>query len=102
MSALPDALGWTLLLMSMSGTALMLRSLSRRLGEALKMRKYYLLYDASIAIFAGSAAWILLSHSRGGWAVAPRLLFLAGSALMVGVTARYWGWIVPEMLKAIK
>lgn len=77
----------------------MLRALSRRLGEALHMKKYYFLYDASMVMLAASTALMLLSYPVGSWALPARLLFLAGGALMVGVTIRYWGWIIPEILK---
>ena len=102
MNIFPDALNWTLLFFSLSGMAFMLRSMSRKLGDALKVKKYYLLYDVSIVLFAISAAGILLSYSDGIGPVVFRLLFLAAALLMVGATVRYWGWIVPEMLKANK
>jgi hypothetical protein len=96
-----DTLNWVFLFISLSGMALMLRALSMRLGEALRMKKYYFLYDFSVAIFAVSAAIILLNPD-GPWPLGARLLFLLGTALMVGVTVRYWGWILPEILKHSK
>lgn len=101
MSPFLDTLNWILLFMGLSGMALMLRSLSRRLGDALHMKKYYYLYDASVAIFAASAAIILLGP-EGPWSLGARLLFLLGAVLMVGATIRYWGWIIPEILKHSK
>jgi hypothetical protein len=87
--------------MALSGMALLLRSLGRRLGEALRLKKYYYLYDASVAIFAVSAAIILLAPG-GPWPLLARLLFLLGAVLAVGATARYWAWILPEILKGSK
>jgi hypothetical protein len=78
--------------------ALLLRSLSRRLGEALHMSKYYFLYDASVAVLVVSTAVMLL----GRWSYGAGLLFLLGAILIVGVTVRYWGWILPEILKNSK
>lgn len=78
--------------------ALLLRSLSRRLGEALHMRKYYFLYDASVAVLAVSTAVMLLGRGSPG----AGLLFLFGAILIVGVTVRYWGWILPEIFKRSK
>ncbi len=101
MNALLDVLNWLLLFMALSGMALLLRSLSRRLGDALHMKKYYRLYDASVAIFAVSAAAILLGPG-GPWTLGARLLFLLGALLAVGTTIRYWGWIFPEILKHSK
>lgn len=63
------------------------------------MKKYYFLYDASMVMLAASTALMLLSYPVGAWALPAKLLFLVGGALMVGVTIRYWGWIIPEILK---
>ncbi len=101
MNGLLDTLNWAFLFMSLSGIALMLRALSRRLGEALHLKKYYHLYDASVAIFAVSVAVILLVPD-GPWPLLARLLFLLGALLAVGATARYWAWILPEILKGSK
>ncbi len=101
MSPFLDTLNWVFLFISLSGMALMLRALSKRLGDALHMKKYYFLYDVSVAVFAASAAAILLGLDRP-WPPGARLLFLLGAALMVGVTVRYWGWILPEILKHSK
>jgi hypothetical protein len=96
MSSAAEFLNWSSLFISLSGMALLLRALSRRLGEALHMKKYYLLYDVSIAILAVSLALILSGLFDG---LPSRLLFLSGAVLSVAVTARYWWWIVPEILK---
>ncbi len=101
MNALLDSLNWTFLFMGLTGMALMLRALSRRLGDALHMKKYYRLYDVSVAIFAVSAAAILLGPG-GPWPLGARLLFLLGALLAVGATVRYWGWILPEIIKHSK
>jgi hypothetical protein len=98
-NSFPDGLNWALLFFSLSGMALMLRSLSRKLGEALHMKKYYRLFMLSILFFMASAAWLLMNGPDDLW---PGLLFLVGAMLMVGVTVRYWGWIVPEMLRPNK
>jgi hypothetical protein len=92
-----DIINWALLFFSLSGMALMLRALSRRLGEALHMRKYYYLYDASILIFAASVALEFL-----GKEMPARWIFLGGAVLMLGTTLRYWGWIFPEIFKTSK
>jgi hypothetical protein len=91
-----DIVNWALLFLSLAGIALMLRALSRRLGEAMRMRKYYYLYDASILLFVASAALEFLGQ---GWA---RWIFLGGAVLMLGTTLRYWGWIFPEIFKTSK
>ncbi len=102
MNVIPDALNWTLLFFSLSGMAFMLRSMSRKLGEALRVKKYYTLYTVSILLFAISTVGILFSYSGGPLVYAFKFLFLAGALIMVCTTVRYWGWIVPEMFKANK
>lgn len=101
MSPFLDILNWISLFMALSGMTLMLRALSRRLGDALHMKKYYRLYDASVAIMAASSAAILLGPD-GPWSLGARLLFLLGALLAVGATIYYWGWILPEILKHSK
>jgi hypothetical protein len=90
-------LNWVALFVALSAMALMLRALSRKLGDALHMKRYYLLYDASVAVLAISLASILLDYP--GTTLPSRLLFVAGAVLMAGITVRYWGWIIPEILK---
>ncbi|AFC99995.1 hypothetical protein Mtc_1242 [Methanocella conradii HZ254] len=96
MSGVLEFLNWASLFVALSGMALLLRALSRRLGEALRMKKYYLLYDASIALMALSLILIISGLFSG---LLSRLLFLSGAVLMVGTTMRYWWWIVPEIFK---
>jgi len=55
-NALPDMLNWVLLFMTLSAMAVMLRELSRRLGDALRTKKYYFLYDGGVAVLAVSVA----------------------------------------------
>ncbi len=102
MNAFPDVLNWVLLFITLSATALMLRALSRRLGEALHMKKYYFLYDASVIVLIAALALILLSYPEGALSLPGRSLFLAGTLLMAGTTGRYWGWIIPEIFKRSK
>ncbi len=97
-----DMINWALLFITLSAVAFMLRALSRKLGDALHMKKYYYLYDASVAVFAIALAMMLLSYPEGAWSLPGRILFLAGAVLMSAITARYWGWIIPEILKPSK
>jgi len=76
-NALPDMLNWVLLFMTLSAMAVMLRELSRRLGDALRTKKYYFLYDGGVAVLAVSVALMLLSYPEGPWSLAARLLFWA-------------------------
>ena len=99
MNAFLDLANWLLLFITLSAMAVMLRKLSRRLGDALRTKKYYFIYDLSVAILAVALALMLLSGPEGPWALASRALFFGGAALMAGTTARYWGWIIPEILK---
>jgi ABC-type sugar transport system permease subunit len=97
-----DALNWAILLVTLTGMALLLRTLSRRLGEALRMKKYYYLYDASIALLTASTAAILLESDGGQWPIIARLLFLFGAIVAVAAAMVYWAWIFGEIIKPSK
>lgn len=97
-----DLLNWSLLFINLSAMALMLRALSRKLGDALHMKKYYFIYDACVIVFIAAMALMLLSYPDGPWSFPSRLIFFGGAALMAGTTARYWGWIIPEIFKRSK
>ncbi|BAI62598.1 hypothetical protein MCP_2526 [Methanocella paludicola SANAE] len=97
MNAFLDMLNWILLFITLSGMALMLRELSRRLGDALRTKKFYFLYDAGVAVLAVAVAIMLLSYPEGSLSLLARLIFFGGAALIAGTTARYWGWIIPEI-----
>lgn len=99
MNAFLDMLNWVLLFITLSAMALMLRELSRRLGDALRTNKYYFLYDVGVAVLAIAVVLMLLAYPDGPWSLPSRLVFLAGAALIAGTTARYWGWIIPEIIK---
>ncbi len=96
MSSALGILSWLSLFIALSSMSLLLRALSRRLGEALHMKKYYLLYDVSIIIMALSL-FLLISGLFD--VLSSQLLFLSGAILAVAATARYWWWIVPEILR---
>ncbi len=102
MNAFLDLLNWVLLFITLSAMALLLRALSRKLGDALRMKKYYFLYDATVIVFVLAMALMLLSSPSGPWSLPSRLLFLCGAMLMAGTTVRYWGWIIPEIFMGSK
>ncbi len=102
MNAFLDLINWLLLFITLSAMALMLRELSRRLGDALHTSKYYFLYDAGVAVLAVAAAIMLISYPESSLSFIARLIFFAGAALIAGTTVRYWGWIIPEIIKRSK
>lgn len=102
-----NLLMWTFLFGSMIIFTFIMRDISRRMGEALHMRRYYLLYDLGIIIllFAtvmGLESYLLDAPLRilgfdltiaGAWA----LTFIA-ITIDLTVTVKYWGWLLPELL----
>jgi hypothetical protein len=107
MTSIPGLINWGAACMSLISMALIFRSLSRRLGEALRIKKYYLLYDACIvmlivAMASIAAEYVGLAPDHGPAAAASRLLFLAGALLIVGTTVRYWAWAIPEVLGSLR
>ena len=105
MTTLVASVNWGIACLSLAAMAIILRELSKRLGQALHLKKYYLLYDAGIllllAAMAAMIATAMLSEN-GLMAASSRLLFFAGALLIVGTTARYWAWVIPEVLVSSK
>lgn len=102
-----DAVNWFIMFFSLTVAWYVMRDISRRLGEALKMRKYYLLYDLceevlAVCIVVIFAHFVLRFQLPGvredALPKAVKLAFTAAAAVLVAVTLKYWGWIVPEVL----
>jgi hypothetical protein len=102
-----DALNWYIMFFSLTIVWYVMRDISRRLGDALHMRKYYLLYDACEALLVVSII-ILFTHFvlginfiMGDTDLLPKtlkLVFLGAAIVQVAVTLKYWGWVVREVL----
>ncbi len=96
---------WGIAGLSLVSMAIILRELSKRLGQALHLKKYYLLFDAGILLLlAAMAAMIMGGVSTENELISAlsRLLFFAGTLLIVGTTARYWAWVIPEVIESSK
>jgi hypothetical protein len=99
MTSITSMFNWGMACLSLLAMAMILRELSKRLGQALHLKKYYLLYDAGILLLlAAIAAMIVecITVENGHISALARLSFLAGTLLIVGTTARYWAWVIPE------
>ncbi len=104
-----DAVNWFIAFFALSIIWYIMRDISRRIGEALHMRKYYVLYDLGEALMA-AAIVVLFAHFVLGFRVpisglgmdvlplAAKLVFVAAAVIYLAVTIKYWGWIVPEVL----
>lgn len=102
-----NLLMWTFLFGSMLIFTVIMRDISRRIGEALHTRRYYLLYDLGIIILLFATVLGLESYIldapliiygfdmtiTGAWA----LTFIA-ITIDLTVTVKYWGWLLPELL----
>ena len=85
--------------------AIILRELSKRLGQALHMKKYYYIYDVGILLLLVALATMIVESAaaeNGLISALSRLSFLAGALLIVGTTARYWAWVIPEVMISLK
>ncbi len=102
-----DVIQWYIMFVALSIFWFIMRDISRRIGEALHMRPYYVLYDlAEIMLIV--AVVMLFTHfvlnvrffTDGAdlWPLSAKGLFLLGTLIQVAVTVKYWGWIVPEVL----
>lgn len=69
--------------------------LSRRLGEVLKMGKYYYLYYAGMFFtLSGSAVMTMENSHLLGYA-----LFASGLTFGLIAAIKYWGWLIREFVK---
>ncbi len=85
-----------------------LARLGRRMGEALRVRPFYLMYLAAAALMAAAVAAALAAGAAGWWsaseggaamcaALGVMLPFSAACGLALYATMRYWSWIWPEL-----
>jgi hypothetical protein len=104
-TSLEAILNWGMACLSLVCMAMILRELSKRLGQALHLKKYYLIFDAGIILLIGALAAMILEDV---WSenvlilILSRLSFFVGTLLIVGTTARYWAWIIPEVVTSSK
>lgn len=75
-----------------------LSMISKRLGEAMGMKKYYYLYYA--AMYFTSLALIIMTFSLGD----ENSVLYAFSSFALGLTLgliasiKYWGWLIKELI----
>lgn len=78
-----------------------LSTLSKRLGEAMGMKKYYYLYY--VAMYFTFTASIINTFSVGG----ENSVIYAYSSFALGLTIgliasiKYWGWLIIELIKGL-
>lgn len=105
MISLASSFNWGIAFLSLVAMAVILRELSKRLGQALHLKKYYLLYDVGVLLMlVAMAAMIVESMTVENELISAlwRILFFAGMLLIVGATVRYWAWVIPEVLVTSK
>ena len=74
--------------------------LSKRLGEVLKMKKYYYLYYAGmLSTFSGSVVMSLTLIDFNNSVLFGYALFAAGLTVGVIASVKYWGWLIKELIK---
>jgi hypothetical protein len=99
-----DAVNWLIMFISLSIVWYVMRDISRRLGEALHVKKYYLLYDLCEVLLVVTTILLFIHFVLGVPVINgdipkfAKLVFLGAAVVMVAVTVKYWGWIVPEVL----
>ena len=105
-----DALNWFIAFFTLSIFTLILRDISRRIGEARRMRKYYLLYDLCEAVLIICIVLFFLQFVMNFQLVLDtkllskvlKLTMMAMALVEVAVTLVYWGWLMPEVLASKK
>ena len=92
---------WGIACLSLVAMAMILRELSKRLGQALHLKKYYLLYDAGIVLLLLAIAAMIIESMLAEnelISASSRLSFFAGTLLIAGTTVRYWAWVISEVM----
>ncbi|MCD1295914.1 hypothetical protein CUJ83_13005 [Methanocella sp. CWC-04] len=107
-----DILNWLIMFVSLIIVSLIFKDLSKRLGEALQIKKYYRLFDVCVGIMILAMIMIFVEYASGfgsmqipgiEW-IAPvsRIMFFGSIVVEVVVILKYWGWIIPEVLSSLK
>jgi hypothetical protein len=106
-----DVIQWYVMFVTLSIFWFIIRDISRRLGEALHMRRYYLLYDLGEALLIVAVVMLfthfvfnfrLLADGTDLYPMTAKGLFLAATLIYTAVTIKYWAWIIPEVLASRK
>ncbi len=71
--------------------------LSKRLGEVLKMGKYYYLYYAGM--FFTLSGSVVMTLGSGNPHLFGYALFASGLTLGLIAAIKYWGWLIREFVK---
>jgi hypothetical protein len=102
-----DVTQWFIMFVALSIFWYIMRDISRRLGEALHLRRYYLLYDLGevlliVAVVMLFTHFVLnirfLTDGADLYPLTAKALFFAATLIYMAVTVKYWGWIMPEVL----
>lgn len=74
--------------------------ISKRLGEVLKMKKYYYLYYAGMFFtILGSISMVILPYISKYVMFCGYLFFAVGMTLGLAASIKYWGWLLKELLR---
>jgi len=102
-----DVTQWFIMFVALSIFWYIMRDISRRLGEALHLRRYYVLYDLGeilliVAVVMLFTHFVLnfrvLTDVADLYPLTAKALFFAATLIYMAVTVKYWGWIMPEVL----
>ena len=76
--------------------------ISKRLGEAMGMKKYYILYYIGMVFTLAASAIMLLSiHENDNleFFASGYAFFAAGLTFSLIALIKYWGWLIKEIIK---
>jgi hypothetical protein len=95
-----DTILWAAVLASFMFTFYVLAQFSEKLGEALQLRSYYVLYYVAILLLFVSIQLDLLGVASGNIASVsactsglPEKLTAIGMTIGTVTTIKYWGWL---------
>ncbi len=73
--------------------------ISKKLGEAMGMKRYYYLYYLGMLFALSASIMMILSQGDHDDAVYGYYFFATGLTLGLLASIKYWGWLVKELLK---
>lgn len=101
-------LNWLVMFVTLMILTIIFKDLSKKLGEALQIKKYYLLYYLCVGLIILSMVLIFIEYivmqngdSMPGLeyvSFAARLVFLLSVMIEAAITLKYWGWLIPEVI----
>lgn len=72
--------------------------LSKRLGDAMRIKPYFVIYYLGIILMVIAVVYSSFFEYTAKVQIIGNFLFAIGMTLGLFVTIKYWGWLVKELM----